>query len=61
MTIADLIAREVERAWREGWSTGYRSGMRDGGSDSCWCDEAGDWEKSEARASLIKEGSRASG
>jgi hypothetical protein len=43
---------EVERAWHEGWSTGYRSGMTDGGSDSCWCDEEGDWEKSKARAAI---------
>jgi hypothetical protein len=48
----------VARAYHEGWTTGYRSGVTDGGSDSNWCDQSGDWEKSEARAaiSVIGEG-----
>jgi hypothetical protein len=47
-----LIGPVMEEAWREGWATGYRSGVTDGGSDSSWCDQEGDWEKSKARAAL---------
>jgi hypothetical protein len=50
--LQSLSVEEIERVYREGWKTGYRSGVTDGGSDSSWCDEEGDWEKSEARAVL---------
>ncbi len=50
--VGRLIAREIEKAYREGWSTGYNAGWRDGGSDSTWCDGEKDWRESETVAAL---------
>jgi hypothetical protein len=52
--VESLVAREIEKAYREGWRDGYSAGCGDGSGDFDWSDPEGDWNKSEARAAITK-------
>jgi len=47
--VESLVAREIEKAYREGWRAGYSAGYSDGGCDFDYCDPEKDWRESEAR------------
>jgi hypothetical protein len=51
--VESLVAREIEKAFREGWSCGYSAGLREEPeSGTYWCNEERDWAESETRRTI---------